>query len=72
MCHRQLLFTKSIRCGHSTYETEVLVDCQSRFCRISSAHPPNCRPCACRRYYGHPQRLITREVLAYCPRCPAR
>ncbi|KAJ7452415.1 hypothetical protein B0H11DRAFT_2073310 [Mycena galericulata] len=70
MCHRQLLFTKAIRCGHSTYSSEVLIDCQSRYCRLSTAHPPSCsQRCTCRRYYGQPERLITQEIRGYCPQC---
>ncbi|KAJ7273710.1 hypothetical protein B0H12DRAFT_507490 [Mycena haematopus] len=62
MCHRQLFFTKALRCGHSTYSSEIMVDCQSRYCRLSSAHPRNCPRCTCRRYYGQPERLVSAEV----------
>ncbi|KAJ7449807.1 hypothetical protein FB451DRAFT_739113 [Mycena latifolia] len=61
MCHRQLLFTKALRCGHSIYSREVVVDCLSRHCRLSTAHPPTCQRCTCRRYYGQPERLVTHE-----------
>ncbi|KAJ7940642.1 hypothetical protein B0H13DRAFT_1939088 [Mycena leptocephala] len=71
MCHRQLFFTKALRCGHSIYSSEIMVDCQSRYCRLSTAHPRNCiQRCTCRRYYGQPERLVTQEIPGYCGQCP--
>ncbi|KAJ6596890.1 hypothetical protein DFH09DRAFT_1133027 [Mycena vulgaris] len=72
MCHRQLFFTKALRCGHSTYSSEVVVDCQSRYCRLSNAHPPNCPRCTCRRYYGHPERIVNQQIQARCAQCAAQ
>ncbi|KAI9566432.1 hypothetical protein HD554DRAFT_1111305 [Boletus coccyginus] len=74
MCHRRLKFVRHTACGHLTFLRESLVDCGSDTCTISSAHPPDCnspqKPCSCRRYYGQPQRLVTRQVPEKCSTCP--
>ncbi|KAJ3759874.1 hypothetical protein EV361DRAFT_531350 [Lentinula raphanica] len=71
MCHRQLRFVKSTACGHLTFTGETNIDCRSRHCHLSTAHPPSCgsprAPCNCKRYYGQPQRIVTNEVGLQCP-----
>ncbi|KAJ3987332.1 hypothetical protein F5890DRAFT_1405499 [Lentinula detonsa] len=66
MCHRQLRFVKSTACGHLTFTGETNIDCRSRHCHLSTAHPSSCdsprAPCSCKRYYGQPQRIVTNEV----------
>ncbi|KAF8212240.1 hypothetical protein K438DRAFT_1806219 [Mycena galopus ATCC 62051] len=53
------------RCGHSTLSSEIMVDCQSRYCRLSRAHPLNCQRCTCRRYYGEFVRLAALLALKF-------
>ncbi|TBU32465.1 hypothetical protein BD311DRAFT_654992 [Dichomitus squalens] len=57
MCHRQLRLWKAKQCGHLTFIGETNIDCRSRDCYNSSAHPRDCgapgtgTACRCRRYY---------------------
>ncbi|RPD80038.1 hypothetical protein L226DRAFT_188993 [Lentinus tigrinus ALCF2SS1-7] len=57
MCHRQLRLWKATQCGHLIFSGETNIDCGSRDCFNSSAHPPDCGApgsgtvCRCRRYY---------------------
>ncbi|KAL1947858.1 hypothetical protein VTO73DRAFT_13582 [Trametes versicolor] len=76
MCHRQLRLWKATKCGHLTFSGETNIDCASRDCYNSTAHPATCgapgsgTQCRCRRYYTQPERIITHEVDTKCPRCP--
>ncbi|KAI0780975.1 hypothetical protein BD413DRAFT_17152 [Trametes elegans] len=53
MCHRQLRLWKATQCGHLTFSGETNIDCGSRDCFNSTAHPRTCSgsACRCRRYY---------------------
>lgn len=66
MCHRQYKFVRARECGHLSKIGERVVDCNSRSCFLSAAHPRNCgahgQRCNCRRYYGQPERLVMGEV----------
>ncbi|KAH9934740.1 uncharacterized protein B0H18DRAFT_978002, partial [Fomitopsis serialis] len=68
MCHRQLRFYKAKQCGHLTFTGETYIDCNSRECFLSTAHPSTCGApgsrilCRCRRYYTQPERITTHEV----------
>ncbi|KAH9946144.1 uncharacterized protein BXZ73DRAFT_95645 [Epithele typhae] len=71
MCHRELRLWKARQCGHLTCTADTNVDCGQSDCYNSAAHPPDCPPasCRCRRYFTQPERIVTHEADAKCPRC---
>ncbi|KAI0049836.1 hypothetical protein FA95DRAFT_1488342 [Auriscalpium vulgare] len=58
-------------CGHYVITKEVRkIDCNSRQCSWSNAHPQRCEPCYCEKFIG-PDRLetVTAYTEEYCGDC---
>ncbi|KAJ7579256.1 hypothetical protein C8J56DRAFT_1059482 [Mycena floridula] len=70
MCNKETEGTKH-GCGHYIAKrTTAVIDCGSRYCRISASHPPSCNSNSCKQFYGPDRKeVITVTTPNYCDMC---
>lgn len=70
MCCRRRVHNFYTVCGHTHILPEELVECDSRWCKFSRNHSPNCTDCknTCWQYRQYPQHY-TPHINGKCQEC---
>ncbi|EDR01787.1 uncharacterized protein LACBIDRAFT_310461 [Laccaria bicolor S238N-H82] len=72
MCQRIAQGTRWNKCGHFQRQfVKAIVDCNSRQCMKSYAHPPSCRQPTCFQTFGPDIERDVDNVDEYCFPCRA-
>ncbi|KAI0062289.1 hypothetical protein BV25DRAFT_667259 [Artomyces pyxidatus] len=74
MCHWRRVTNTFLRCGHNHDLPEEMIVCDSRWCKFSDRHPPDCLPPACTQtclqFRQFPQ-MFNPQINGFCPACIA-